>query len=274
MVHSVASLDASADGEGCRDSAENEAQLPENTPKLWDPNRSSTMRERLRAMTRTTDHTAWLGMYSAPTSMSVWQYRSYLRLLDRICLRALESLGALSAAEITEWLNRNRARLLVTRPKVTGIHVISEETVRDWLVLARRRGFVTGWPQSEVGTGGDPRSWNGRWAPTETGQAELRSPLANFFSSGPGGPLLGFVGGGVFVGLLNRLGESRTMRSFALFLGGVLLYTLILLLWDRWNLRRRGPGSAVVAIETFRCAKKPLPALDTAPIAPVEAGGT
>ncbi len=198
-------------------------------------------------------------MYWVPPSMDPWRYRAYLRLLDPVCLKALDSLGAVFPGEATEWINLGGERLIPTRPKATGIHFISEATLRDWLVLAKRRDLALPWsdPDLDGGAVAHPR----RWILTERGREELRSPLYKFFSSGFGGPLVGFLSGSVVGGAISSLTKSHFF-SLALLAVGFLAYFAALALWDRQNQRKRGPGSAVVAIETIRCAGEALPCLE------------
>jgi hypothetical protein len=231
----------------------------ENVPLLRETAPRPTLREMLRRAANVTDPTAWAAMYWVPPSMGPWQYRVYLRLLDPVCLKALDSLGAVSAAEVTEWINLGRDRLIPTRPKTTGIHFISEETLQDWLGIAKRRELVAPWsdPELEGNAVPGPRCW----ILTERGRDELRSPLHKFFSNGFGGPLVGFLSGSVVGGAVSSLTESRFF-GLALGLAGFIVYFAALAIWDRQNERKRGPGSAVVAIETFRCAGETLPSLE------------
>jgi hypothetical protein len=236
---------------------EREEPVLENVPLLREKAPRPTLREVVRQSAKVTNPKAWAAMYWVPPEMGPWLYRVYLSLLDPVGLKALDSLGAVSSAEATEWINLGRARLIPTHHKTTGIHFISEATFRDWLEFAKRRELVVPWSDPELDSGSvGPR----RWALAERGRAELRSPLHKFFSSGFGAPAVGFLGGSLVGGAVSSLSHSRFL-SVTLALAAFAIYCAALAVWDRYNLMKQGPGSAVVAIETIRCAGEPLPSL-------------
>jgi hypothetical protein len=184
----------------------------------------------------------------APTSMDLWRYKRLLKELDEVCLRSLKSHGALTAKELADWLNREN--LLRTRPELTGIHRISVATAHDWISFARRRGYVVAW-----GSGG------GHWELTEQGGKAIHSKVGALIRQFPYPSLL--VAGGGLVALLNSVLSWLSVNQVAvvlILLAAITALPVVLMsfLMSRSE-KRANPGIAVVAIETLRCAGKPIP---------------
>lgn len=190
-------------------------------------------------------------MFWAPATMDSWRYRRLLKDLDEVCLRSLKSHGALTARELTDWLNREK--LLRTKPERTGIHRISVATTHDWISLARRRGYVAAWGGTRGGS---------NWELTEHGREAIHSRFMRLISRLPYPSLVPLlITGGGLVAALNWLGRRPTAILITLYLALFALYLGALTFWFSRSEKRANPGMAVVAIETLRSAGKPLPSL-------------
>jgi hypothetical protein len=191
----------------------------------------------------------------APSWMERWRYRRLLKDLDEVCLRSLNSQGALTARELADCLNRGNA--FRTKPALTGIHRISAATSHDWVSLAWRRGYVAPW-----GAGGasGPRRGGSHWVLTDRGRSTLHPWPVRWF-----GRLPHASWAPVAVGALAGALDWLTLHQLAIVL---IVYAFLLTLaiavphlWlSRWE-KRQNPGVALVAIETLRSAGKPLPVL-------------
>lgn len=193
-------------------------------------------------------------MFSAPSSMDRWKYRELLKDLDSVCLPSLKSHGALTAKELADSLNREG--VLRTKPRRTGIHRISVATAHDWINLACRRGYVVAWH------GNSGQGDGTHWELTEGGQEAIRWRFVTLISRLPYAsmvPLL--VTGGGLVAALNWLARHPTAIVVAFYALLLVLYVGALAFWFGRSERRENPGFAVVAIETLRSAKKPIPRL-------------
>ena len=193
----------------------------------------------------------------APTSMDAWRYRRLLKDLDEVCLRSLKSHGALTARELADWLNGED--LLRTKPELTGIHRVSVATAHDWINLARRRGYVVLW-SGGAGAAGGAKPGGGHWELSERGREAIRARIVTLMNRLPYGSWVPIVIGGLAGAL-----EWLTLHQVAIVL---MFYALIVSLaiavphfWMSRSEKRENPGLAVVAIETLRCAGKPIPAL-------------
>lgn len=195
-----------------------------------------------------------------PSSMDPWRYRRFLKYLDDVCLRTLRSHGALTARELTDWLNRED--ILRTKPERTGIHGISVATTHDWINLARRRGYVMAWDSDPSTAPKEARRGGSHWELNERGDEAIRSKFMAFVGRLPYAsfvPLL-LTGGGL-IAALDWLARHPTAIVVTLYLLLSAIYIGALILWFGRSERRQNPGIAVVAIETVRSAGKPIPSL-------------
>lgn len=191
------------------------------------------------------------GWYWAPTSIDAWMYRRLLRDLDEVCLRSLKSHGALTARELTEWLNREK--LLRTKPERTGIHRISVATTHDWINLASRRGYVVAWGGTLGGS---------HWELAEQGHEAIHSRLVRFVGQLPYVSLVPLlITGGGLVAALNWLAHHPTAIVVTFYALLLAVYLAALTFWFSRSERRNNPGIAVVAIETMRSVGRPIPSL-------------
>lgn len=189
--------------------------------------------------------------YWAPTSIDAWRYRRFLRDLDEVCLRSLKLHGALTAKELTEWLNREK--LLRTKPERTGIHRISVATTHDWINLASRRGYVVAWGGTRGGS---------HWGLAEQGHEAIHSKLVRFVGKLPYASLVPLlITGGGLVAALNWLAHHPTAVVVTFYSLLLAVYLAALTFWFSRSEKRENPGVAVVAIETLRSAGKPIPSL-------------
>lgn len=189
------------------------------------------------------------GSTKPPTRL---QYVSLLRRLDRIFVMALRRFGASTWAELMEG----------TEMKDRSIsHLPSKETVKDWLVLAERRGLVERF--GAEGCSGEPM----RWALTDEGMARSRRRMRRF------GSVLRTVGtifvtlttlilgGTALTGPLGKIDASAVVASSAFQVAAAsLVYasTFYILVLVAWRIRAKFVASA---IELSRIQKE-LPSLD------------
>lgn len=200
---------------------------------------------------RTIAYNRKYGWYWAPTSMNTWRYRRFLGDLDEVCLRSLETHGALTAREMKDWLNREK--LLRTKPERTGIHEISVATVHDWINLARQRGYLRAWGSTEGAR---------QWELTERGREAIHSRFMRLVGRLPYASLVPLlITGGGLVATLSWLGRHPTAIVIAFYALSSVFYIGALTFWFGRSEKREIPGVAVVAIETFRSAGKSLPIL-------------
>jgi hypothetical protein len=210
------------------------------------------MLEALKEIPQTVSYMFKFGSYWAPETVDAWKYREQLRQLDWIALRALKAQGAMTAAELAEWLNRESR--LHTRPEKTGIRSVSVETMRDWIACASRRDLVVPWAE-QLNAEAE------HWALSERGRAATRSPLGAVAARLPVSPLLaGFAGGGIFTAF-SWLKQHETFLALLIALAVLTVYGSIIWLAANFSEKRDGAGLAVVWIETPRIAGKDLPAL-------------
>ena len=216
----------------------------------WDRGERPGTLQSLKEFPQTISYMFKFGSYWAPETVDAWKYREQLRQLDWLALRALKSQGAMTAEELTDWLNRERR--LRTNPEKTGIEFVSLQTIRDWIACASRRDLVApsaGW----VSTNGE------HWGLSEHGRAATRSPLGAIFARLPLSPLLSLAAGGGIVAGLGWLQQHQTVMTFLIVLAVVVIYLGGLWLLANFNEKRDGPGLAVVWIETPRIAGKDVP---------------
>ncbi len=215
----------------------------------WDPESPIGLR-RPRDIWRRIQYVRRYGTFWAPVRIEAWRYRKFLRDLDRVCLRALKCQGALTARGLAETLNRDKP--LRTNPKATGIRTVSVATAHDWLVLASQRGLVTGSSlPSRAASSQVP------WQPTDRGQDAVRPTpwvVLDRFSA----LLLALIAGGLFLGTLEWLALHPGILAWMLVLGVEL--AAFSYLWIRSE-KREASGVAIVAIESLRCAGRPIPPL-------------
>lgn len=226
-----------------------------NTPKLaeveapWPYGKLPSPAEMPKLLPALIRYQRIYGPYFVPESLDSWEYRRTLRGLDPACLDAFSVQGALSKEELTEWLSQEGVLKLVSAK--TGIRRVTAATTRDWVETAMRRGVIARWTHDS-----DPNS-QPRWVITEQGREELLTPLQRLAKSVPLIGLLSIVfGGGAVFGWI---GSNGVVLAFALAAVGLGIYALALWLLMHRNLRREGPGAAVVAIETLRSSGTPLP---------------
>jgi len=187
----------------------------------------------------------------APSSMDGWRYRVFLKDLDEVCLRSLDVHGALTAEELTEWLNRDR--LLRTKPERTGIQSVALPTVDDWCDFGSRRGLITAWSSPA----GRPASPHAHWQLTEKGQEAVRSKLLVFLDRFY--PLLvALTAGGLLLGFFKWLAVHPGVVAWTLILG---IEVSGLAFFAARSERKATSGEAVVAIETLRSAGRRIPSL-------------
>jgi hypothetical protein len=242
--------------------------IPANEPILadvqapWDRTGSVGWWEALKGVGKTFAYTRRYGFYWAPASLDRWRYRRFLRDLDAICLRTLDSHGALSATELTDWLNQEK--LLRTKPDLTGIQRISVATTHDWLDLANRRGLVAPFFGASVQAGWTSRSSRRQWELTDRGREHVRARFLALVSRLPLGATLTGIGSLIFGGgLLAAIKWLSVHEVLGLMLAitGVGIYIGALFVYFNRSQKKEGPGLAVVAIETVRSAGRPIPVL-------------
>lgn len=196
------------------------------------------------------------GWFWVPTSMSPWRYRQFLHDLDEVCLRSLKSHGALTAKELTDWLNREK--ILQTKPKKTGIHRISVATASDWITLAHRRGLVVPWSREKANR---RRASGGvHWELSARGREAVHSKFATFLGRLPYPSLVPIVIGGL-AGWLEWLTVHQVVIVAISYVALLALLAGVPAFWTIHSEKRENPGIAVVAIETLRCEGKPIPPL-------------
>lgn len=207
-----------------------------------------------RRFWRTIAYNLRYGWYWAPASMDSWRYRRFLGDLDEVCLRTLKSHGALTARELVDVLDREN--LLPTKPERTGIHQMTVATAHAWLGFASRRGLVAVWshPSRRMGSG------SVHWELTDKGQEAVRSKfllLAERFSR----LLPTVIASGLIVVAGKWIAEHPEAWAWGLFMFVVILEIVAVNFFFNRSEKREAPGVAVVAIETLRSAKKPIPKL-------------
>lgn len=242
------------------------AETPPNEPLLadvrapWDRSDEQGPLDALKSAWETLAYMRRYGFYWAPASMDGWKYRRFLRDLDAICLRALDSHGALSAAELTDWLNREK--LVRTKPDLTGIQAIAIATTHDWLALAGRRGLVAPYADARADRPGSGRR---HWVLTERGSEEVRSRMLTLLARVPVGPIATGIGtlifGGGLIAAFKWLSlHESILITILLLLGYGAYFGFVYLYFSRFR-KKEGPGLAVVAIETVRSAGESIPVL-------------
>ncbi len=232
---------------------------PVNQPKIaearqhWDPENERGWFEALKAIPAMLKHMREFGFFLAPNSMDLWDYRSRLKDLDPVCLRTLREHGALSAEELAEWLNRDGVLRMNTER--TGISHVTDETVRDWIELARRRDLLISLPYATSSPGAD----DFHWALSSVGREAVRSPFQKVMARMPASSPTALVGGVGF--LVGWLAKNQLALIISAFLVAVAIYLVLLMLVTAQSKRRDRPGVAVVAIETVRCYGRQPPSL-------------
>jgi hypothetical protein len=222
---------------------------PGNEPIL--PTRQIPEHPRLWALLR-----LWYGIIrmrfvrEAPESV---HYETSLRLIDRPLLQLLAEFGALSAASLTELVNRRQ--IIDTRPARTGIHEMTTDTARDWLTSAWRRGLAITMPEPPPGCSLETPLW----ALTQDGRARLRNPVVSAISRFPWLGLLSILvaAGGVIYTWINQHANVALVISIWVVIAAV--YALGLWLLVRLLEAKEAP-IGLVAIETHR-ARETLPPL-------------
>ena len=193
-------------------------------------------------------------VFWAPARMDPRTYKDLLKDLDRVALRSLKKHGPLTAKELAGQLNRGKR--LRTKPKRTGIHRVTPATTYAWLDFASRRGLVVAWAPSA----GRSLSSRTHWELTEKGEEAVRSKawilLSRLY------PFLGILlASGVFLGIFKWLSVHPGVAVWIILALPVILEIVVLAFLTIRSERRQAAGVAVVAIETVRSARKPIPSL-------------